>query len=211
MSSVSLEGFYRRTNNPIEQFTSIVDGINYSTVENLGKEESLGGEMMLNLGLTKWWSIMGSGSLFDRKLSGTMGSVSSKRSTDWNFRGNTTIRLKTGTSFQLNYLYNAPSLTAQGKRGATYSTSLAIRQEMLKKKASLTLQVRDFIGDMQTSMTTQTPTYFSTNTMKRESKVFTLTFTYRINNYKADTKRNTQERDTNNNDQGAGDMGGGMM
>lgn len=210
MSSVSLEGFYRKTNNPIQQFTSVVDDINYSTVGNLGKDESLGGEMMLNLGLTKWWSIMGSGSIFDRKLSGAMEGVSSKRSTDWNFRGNTTVRLKTGTSFQLNYLYNAPSLTAQGKRGATYSTSLAIRQDVLKKKGSLTLQVRDFIGDMQTSMTTQTSTYFSNNVFKRESKVFTLTFTYRINNYKADNKRNTQEREMNN-DQGAGDMGGGMM
>ena len=205
MSSVSFEGFYRKTNNPIQQFTSIVNDINYSTVGNLGKDERAGGEMTLNLGLTKWWSIMGSGSLFNRKLSGSMHGVSSKSNTDWNFRGNTTLRLKTGTSFQLNYLYNAPSITAQGTRGASYSTSLAIRQDVLKKKGNLTLQIRDFVGDMETSMTTKTPTFYSSSIMKRESKVITLTFMYRINNYKAE-KRSAPEM--NNDSDRNGDMGG---
>ena len=104
-------------------------------------------------------------------------------------------------------MYNAPSITGQGTRGASYSTSMAIRQDMLKKKASLTLQLRDFIGDMKNSMTVKTSTFDSYNVTKRESKVIILTFTYRINNYKAE-KRPAPEM---NNDSGGNDMGGGMM
>jgi len=200
-SSISLEGFYRKTNNPIQQISNIVEGINYMTVENLGKDESLGAEATLNIGLTKWWTLNGSGSLYNYKLTGEMENISSRSSTNWNLRANTMFRFKTGTSVQLNYTYNAPTVTAQGTRGAFYNTGLAVRQEMLKKKASITLQFRDWIGDPKFEMTTRTNNFYSFNQMQRETKVITVTFTYRINNYKAQKR----SEDMNDNS-GGGDM-----
>ena len=205
MSYVSLEGFYRKTNNPFQQISSYKDGISYGRSVNYGKDEATGVETMLNLGLTKWWSVTASGSLFNRSLTDTANSVQSN--TEWNLRGNTSVRFKTGTSLQINYMYNAPAITGQGTRGASYTTSVAIRQDLFKKKTSLTLQLRDFIGDMRTRMTVNTPTFNSYSLMKRESRVIMLTFTYRINNYKAE-KRPAPEM---NNDSGVNDMGGGMM
>lgn len=214
-SFISIEGFYRKTNDPIQQITNIeeineggeIKRINVMTSTNLGKDESLGGELMLNIGLTKWWTINGSGSLYNYKLTGDMENVKSRTSTNWNLRANTLLRFKTGTTLQLNYMYNAPTVTAQGSRGAFYNTGVAIKQDFLKRKASLTLQFRDWIGDPKFKMTTKTSNFYSYNQFQRETKVVTLTFTYRINNYKAQNKRNAEDM---NND-GGGDMGGEMM
>lgn len=206
LSFVTVEGFYRKTNNPIQQITNVIDGINYMTVTNLGKDESLGGEAMLNIGLTKTWTLNGSGSLYHYKLTGDMDKVKSRTSTNWDLRANTMLRLKTGTTLQLNFMYNAPSVTAQGTRGSFYTTGFAVRQDMLKKKASLTLQFRDWIGNPKFEMTTQTNNFYSFSQMKRETQVITATFTYRINNYKAQNNRRGAE-DMNS----GGDMGGGEM
>lgn len=204
-SSVTLEGFYRKTNNPIQNITNVIDNINYMTVTNLGKDESLGGEAMLNVGLTKIWTANVSGSLYHYKLTGDMEKVKSRTSTNWDMRANTMLRFKTGTSLQLNFMYNAPSVTAQGTRGSFYTTGIAVRQDMLKKKASLTLQFRDWIGNPKMEMTTQTSNFYSFNQMKRETQVITATFTYRINNYKAQNRRNSDDM---GGDSGAG---GGEM
>jgi outer membrane receptor protein involved in Fe transport len=208
-SFASIEGFYKKTNNPMQRITNVIDGISYNTTSNLGKDERIGVEGMLNLGITKWWTLNGSGSVYHYKLSGDMENVDSKSSTNWDLRANSMFRFKTGTSLQLNYFYNAPTVTAQGSSGAFYSTGIALRQELLKRKASLTLNYRDFIGSPSMENKTETINFYSFNRSKRETNVLTVTFTYRINNYKSQqNKRNSEEM---NNDSGGGFEGGEMM
>lgn len=201
-SFISAEGFYRKTNNPMQMDISSENNITIMTMKNLGKEEALGVEFMLNAAITKKWSFNASSSIYNDKLTGNMESATSKSSTNWNLRGNTMYRLKTGTSIQVNGMYNAPTITAQGTRGAFFTTGLAIRQDLFKNKASLTLQARDILGEMKMKMTAESSSLYSSSIMKRETKVFTLTFSYRINNYKQ-AKRNQEE--INSGDQG-GDM-----
>lgn len=207
-SFVSVEGFYRKTDNPMQRITSFVDGISYNTTTNLGKDERAGAEAMLNVGLTKWWTINGSGSVYHYKLMGEMENGKSRTSTNWDLRANSMFRFKTGTSVQLNYFYSAPTVTAQGSRGAFYSTGIAVRQDLLKKKASLTVNFRDFIGDPQMEMKTETSNFYNFNRSKRETNVLTVTFTYRINNYKSQNKRGPAEE---MNEQGGGDFEGEEM
>lgn len=203
-SFISAEGFYRKTDNPMQMDLRVENGVNIMTMRNLGKDESLGVEFMLNAALTKKWNVNVSSSVYNYKLTGAMENTDSKSNTNWNIRGNTMYRFKTGTSLQLNGMYNAPTITAQGTRGAFFTTGLAIRQELFKNKASLTLQARDILGEMKMKMTSQTSNFYSYSIMKRETKVFTLTFTYRINNYKQQSKR---QEEMSSGDQG-GDQGG---
>jgi hypothetical protein len=158
---------------------------------------------MLNLGLTKWWTLNGSGSLYNYKLTGDMENIGTRSSTNWNLRANSMFRFNTGTTVQLNYMYNAPSVTAQGTRGAFNTTGIAVRQDYLKKKASITLNFRDWIGDPKMQMTTDTRNFYTFSQMKRETKVITVTLTYKINNYKAqDRRRSTEDMNENGNDMG---------
>jgi|ERR1035437_6515734 hypothetical protein len=86
-------------------------------------------------------------------------------------------------------MYPFPSITPQGTREGFSFTNVGIKQEIFKRKASLTLQVRDLFGTMKFASTYSTPNLYSYNSMRRESRVVTVTFTYRINNFKQQARR----------------------
>ncbi len=90
---------------------------------------------------------------------------------------------------------------AQGTRSGFYSSTLAIKHSMFKEKASLTLQARDVFGDPHTITTTESAHQYKYSDFHRESPVFMLTFSYRINNYKAKQNGKKGESDTTPNEQ----------
>jgi outer membrane receptor protein involved in Fe transport len=65
-SMVSLEAYYRLTHNKVERVQSVyADNVILHSVENVGKDYVFGSELMLNLGLSKWWNLNLMGNLYD--------------------------------------------------------------------------------------------------------------------------------------------------
>jgi outer membrane receptor protein involved in Fe transport len=197
-SVFSIEGYYRQTNNLISDIKIFNpdDSITTNTVANFKRDYSVGGEAMLDIPITKWWNFNITSSVFKYHIDGSKEDSTAARNTvTMNARANSTIRLKWGMQIQANYFYNAPSVTPQGTREGYSFTTIGIRQDLLKKKASLTLQVRDLFGTMKFNSTTEYAGYYSYDRRKRESPIFTLTFTYRINNYKQQARSDRNERE----------------
>ena len=153
-SYLTVEGFYRETDNPMESVNRPVNDTIYSTNVNYDYDRSAGVEIMLNLALSKWFIFNASSSIYNDYLyAGDKSSIlnyyyvanRSENIGTWNIKINPSFRLQTGTSAQINFQYNAPSNAPQGTRKGNYSNSIGIRQDMLKHKGSLTLQIRDFI------------------------------------------------------------------
>ena len=94
----------------------------------------------------------------------------------------------------------------QGHRDAFSFTSIGIKQDMLKKKASLTFQVRDIFGTGKFVNTTTTTGLYEYFSMKRESPVVMLSFSYRINNYKQQPQKGSSS-DINETDMNGGNGG----
>lgn len=209
-SFLSVEGFYRSTKDLIQNPIISNKKSNYDTITfvNVNHDRSMGVEFMLNLAFAKWVNFNASSSIFDYRMYSD--SLEINRTTTWNLRINPTFRLPTGTSIQFNYQYNAPTITLQGTRNGNYTSSLGIRQEILKRKGSLTLQVRGLLGQEKYSNTISTPLGYTYNYNKRETRVVMLTFNYRINNYKAQQNKRNAE-DTNPGNGGEVDMNGGGM
>ncbi len=209
-SFLSVEGFYRETDNPMEQVSRPVDDTIHSTTVNYDYDVSKGVEIMLNLALAKWFNFNASTNIYnDHLYAGDKTSILnlyyvaniSENLNTWNIKINPSFRLTTGTSAQFNYQYNAPSNAPQGTRKGNYSNSIGIRQDILKHKGSLTLQIRDFIPNSDKYATTSNygnSLVTNYNYFQREQWVFMLTFSYRINNYKAQAKRNNEEINNNN-------------
>jgi hypothetical protein len=126
----------------------------------------------------------------------------------WNIRVNPTFHLSKITTIQVSYAYNAPTITAQGTRSGYYFSTLGIRQSLFKQKGSLTLQVRDLVGHTNYISTVESAHQYKYSNFQRESQVFLLTFSYRINNYKA--KQNKQNQDNTNTDSNEQDMEQGL-
>lgn len=205
----SLEGFYRQTTDMISQKNDTVGKTTIQTFSNFGASYTAGSEAMLNMPLNKWWTVNASGSMYQYHIDASSENrTSAQNSTNWNARINSTFRMNWGMQLQLNYFYNGPSATPQGHREAFSFTSIGLKQEMLKKKASLTLQVRDIFGTGKFTNTVNSTGLYQYTSMKREAPVVMLTFSYKINNFKQQPqKRNTD--DSSESDFGGG-SGGGM-
>jgi hypothetical protein len=166
---------------------------------------SLGTEAMINMPITKWWTLNATTSAYKYHINAT-GSDSAKNTITWNSRFNSTFQFKWGMQIQANFFYNAPSITPQGKREGFYFTTIGLRQELFKKKASLTLQARDLFGNMKFANTSEAPGLYRFNSFKRESPVFMLTFSYRINNFKQQMRRNNENGNEQDYNGGGEDM-----
>ena len=194
-SFVSLETFYRTTNDLMTRITEVKDGISYLTSENLNRDYSMGGEIMGNINATKWLLINTSFSLYDYKLKGEVLGVSvDKESTNYSGRVNATIKISPESRVQLTGFYRGPSVSAQGDQKGTVFTNVSYRQDFMKKKLSATLSCRDLLGTMRMQGTSNGDNFKSTFKMTREPRILMLTLSYKINNYKMDREAPQEEQ-----------------
>jgi len=193
-SFVSLETFYRTTNNLMTRLTNVVDGISYMTIDNLNRDYSMGGEIMGNLNMTKWLLVNTSFTLYNYKLKGeVLGNSVDKQSTNYSGRLNATVKFTPESRLQLTGFYRGPSVSAQGDQKGMIFTNLSYRQDFMKKKLSATLSVRDLLGTARFQGTSYGDNFKSTFKMTREPRVLMLTLSYKINNYKMDKSAPTEE------------------
>ena len=191
-SFISLEGFYRVTNNLITQVTELGDdGIFYINTENLNNDYSLGSEIMGNLNIKDWLIFNGSFSLYRYRIEGeVLGESIDRKSTNYTGRLNTTVKLSPNSRIQMTGYYRGPSVSAQGDRSDFFFSNLSYRQDLLKKKLTATLSLRDVFGTMKFERTSSGVDFSDRFKRKRESQVVTLTLSYKLNNFKLDRGSN---------------------
>ncbi len=202
-SFVSLETFYRTTNNLMTRIMDLKpDGIIYMSTDNLNRDYSTGGEIMGNINMTKWLLVNTSFTLYNYKLKGEiLGKSVDKQSTNYSGRLNATIKISPESRVQLTGFYRGPSVSAQGEQKGMVFTNLSYRQDFMKKKLSATLSVRDLLGTMKMQGTSFGDNFKSTFKMQREPRVLMLTLSYKINNYKMDRQAPAEQQS-----QGTDDM-----
>ncbi|NOR87818.1 MAG: TonB-dependent receptor [Bacteroidales bacterium] len=187
---VSLEGYYRVTNNKVERIRSVYEeNVMLTTYENVGKDYSLGLEFLFSFQLFKWWEVDLMGDLYNYRIEGVLYEEDfSNSSTNWSSRFNHTFKIKKTTKIQINSMYNGASVTAQGETSGYYMVNFAIRQDFMDKKMSATFQVRDIFSTAKHEFTSSGPDFYNYSEYDRESPIVTLTLSYRFNNYKPDRK-----------------------
>jgi outer membrane receptor protein involved in Fe transport len=206
---ISIEGYYRITNNKIERVQSVYNAdVALQTIENVGKDYTFGTEFMTNYDLNRWWNVnlmatvyhyAVEGQLFDRDFS--------RDSRNWNLRLNNTIKLTPETRLQITGMYNSPSVSSQGTREDFYLINLGLKQNFFGRSLSATVQIRDLLKTGKWESTTEGPDFYSHNVSRRDPMV-ALTLTYNINNYK-EKKQNNRSSDEENGNGGEMEEGSG--
>ncbi len=201
----SVEAYYKITNNKIERIRTVYDdNITLHLTENVGKDFSLGNELMLNFDLINNWNVNLLGNVYRYEIeSERNGLPFESESTNWSLRFNNSIKLLTNTSFQVNGQYNSPTVTSQGRREGSFALNLAVRQDLFDKILSATLQIRDVLSTRSREFTTETDNYFSNTFMEFESPMVMLNLKYNIN----PIKKNNGGRNRSGNG-GGNDFGG---
>lgn len=195
--SFSSEVYYRMSNNKIEGIRSVdTSNVTLQSFANVGKDYSLGTEIMASTDLFKFWSVDLMGNIYDYRIEGSMlGKDFSKHSFNWRARLNNVFKLPEEFSLQVNTEYNSPSVSSQTKTEGFVATDLALRKDFMERKLSLTLQVRDIFGTAKMESTTTGAGLYTYSNMRRESPMVMLNLRYSLNNFKQDKSRRPQGDD----------------
>lgn len=190
-SMISAEVYYRVTNNKIERVRSVYqEDVTLMTFENVGKDYSLGTELMFNFDPMEFWNINLMGNFYNYRVKGQLNDKDFDReSISWTTRFNNTLKIGDVTRIQCNFRYNSPRVSSQGEREGYFTTSLAVKRDFLDKMLSLTLQVRDVFGTAQFEYTSSGTDFYTHNLYDRESPMVMLNMRFNINNYKSERDR----------------------
>jgi outer membrane receptor protein involved in Fe transport len=188
-TSITAELYYRQTNNMMSRVSSLrEDNVMIHTMDNIGKDHSLGTEIMFNVTPWKWWDISLTGTLFRYWIKGEIeGEVVDQVTNTYNARLNNFFKLKWNTRLQLMAFYNAPSVTAQGERGGSFMINGGARQDFLKNKLTAAVQIRDIFRTMNMSFISESDDFYMKSERHPMGPIFTISLSYRINNYKNKT------------------------
>lgn len=184
--AVSTELFYRTTENNIERIQRVYrENIVMNTFENVGKDISIGIEIMVNAELFKWWEADVTANFYDYRVIGSLDDVEfDKHSFTYNVRMNNSFRLWENTNIQFNPSYHGPEIEPQERETAYWRFDGAIQQSFLNKKLKATLQVRNIFGTAKYESFTEGADFYEYTLYKYKSPIVILNLSYSINNFK---------------------------
>lgn len=182
---LSLEAYYRITNNKVERIRSVYsEDVILTTFENVGNDYSLGVEAMYNVSVFRWWDLNVSGNYYYYKIAGSLEEQDFDRtSNNWNSRLNNTFNIQKNIQFQISSRYNSSTVSAQGKQSAYYTLDAAMKFNFLQKRLAVNLQARDILGTSNREYTSSGTDFNLYSKYEPVSPVFLVTLTYRFNNY----------------------------
>jgi len=206
--------YYRYTRN-VEQRINEVTEYNGNTVtvvipQNLDDSHSYGFEANASVNPVKWWTLSGDVNFYRYKMQGTYeDQYYSSDDFSWNTRFNSKFRLPAGTNMQFIFFYRAPKEGIQGTRENFYMLNAAISKDVLKGNGTLTFNVRDVLDSMRFRYTLgddDDDELYSYNEWRHRSRIYTLTFVYRLNQKKRMGRNGNQRNGNGDSDFGGEDM-----
>ena len=204
--------YYNRAKNPFlfirRQTGNFVNNVPVliSTPINLDIENRFGIEFTTNFSVAKWWKLNTNFNFFQSDVNGiynyTLKSNNSqitenfeRISTNWFVKINSKITLPYKIDWQLNGIYTAPQNTPQGKSIGIYNINLAFSKDILKDKATVSLNVSDLFNSTKMIRQFNLPTIESYTEMQRKVRQINLSFTYRFNKKKEEKPVRSRQED----------------
>lgn len=185
--NISIDGFFRKTGNKITsvQYFDEEKGLIYREFVNLNNDKALGSEASFMCDIAKWLDVNLSGSYYYYEVEDLTGETAGYRtSNNWDTRLITTFKLPTETRIQVNFTYESPSATAQGRREGYHFTDITVRQDFFKKQLSATLEVGDIFATRTSESYLYGDNLYIYENEIPEHRVVTFTLSYRLNNFK---------------------------
>ena len=174
--------YYRYKQNGFTQvITKLNDSTYLTTHENLSNDQSAGLELIFSAKPAKFISANLSSNFFYNLIDASNLGYSAKKtvvSMSMNF--NMTIAFTKNTMLQVSSNYRSPRLTPQGKSFGTYVFNSGIRQDLFKKKLSVTLTGSDLFKTLRQKNEINTPFLNQLSIGRRDARIFYLGLSYRF-------------------------------
>ena len=156
----------------------------YITPINVGSEDRLGWEFSVNYSPFNWWKLNGSFNYYKISRSGA-GLVPDYKDSSWFTRINSRVKLPAKIDWQTTFDYRAGNETFQSKTDPRIGINLAFSKDVLKDKATLSLNVSDLLNSRKRKSETIIEDFVhSTSEFQWRERQIRLSFTYRFNQKK---------------------------
>lgn len=189
-ASISSSLYYRYTKGKIISVRRVDDNGNSITIpENLATENSFGAEFTGSYSPYPWWKLDGSFNFFRAITDGSNLSDEFESDTySWMVRLLSRTTVWKNTDIQLRGNYEAPQQTPQGRRKSLATLDLSISKDVIKNKATITLNVLDVFNSRRYRSITEGANFYASGSSQGRLRQVNLTFQYRLRQAKKKAK-----------------------
>ncbi len=190
-SFFNFDTYYRVTHNKIEHIQSVyAENVTLESIDNIGSDYSLGGEVNLRYDVLKRWNVNLMGDFYHYRVTGSFLDNSFNRTSfNWGSRLSNTFKLGKAWQVQLDGMYHSPSVSSQGRRESFFRSNMAIRKDFMNRKLSAILQIRDIFGTSKRESTSSGPGFSTYYYRDFETPIVMFTLKLNINNYKENRRQ----------------------
>ncbi len=106
------------------------------------------------------------------------------------------MNLGSGWNLQVNGFYRSPIIMLQGEMDAMYSASAGVRKNIWGNSGTISLNISDIFNTMRFSMYNYGDNFTMDMERWRTSRMISLGFTYRINEFERRNNRRSRDNGT---------------
>ncbi|HSJ67803.1 MAG TPA: TonB-dependent receptor [Anditalea sp.] len=187
--------YHRFSTNVQTRVIALLDNnVAVQTRENAASRSNTGLELINQFEFTNWWDMMISADLFYSEIRGDNieeGFTNSNFSWTLNLLSN--INVPNFVSFQIQGNYRGPIVLPQGEIEPLYGVNIGAKKNIMNDRATISLNVSDVFNTRIFRITTEDARFDQRRVFNRETRIGTLTFTYRFGGFR--DRSSQRERD----------------
>jgi outer membrane receptor protein involved in Fe transport len=201
---------YAFSNNSIQNVSTLIDTVTYTTYQNLGSNRTLGLNLNTNFNITKQFTVSINGELSHIWLKGTYnGNFYTNDGYTGRAFGNLAYKFDGGYRLALDAGYFSGDVTLQGKSSAFIFNSYVVSKEFFKKTFTVSLVANNPYSKYRSYHGyTRTNDFYNTYSGTNPNRNFAIRLNYKFGKLNSEIKKN--QRGINNDDtKGGGKSSGG--
>lgn len=177
--------YYRyRTNGFTEVIRPINDSTLLTTSENLAKDQAAGMELIFSATTGKFTSNLSSNIFYNQIDASNLGYSKSKAIVAFSANLNSSYSLSKNNMVQFSTNFRSARLTPQGKVFARYISNIGMRQDFLKKKATVTITVSDLFASGKDKREFNSVYFNQYSVGRRDTRIIYIGASYRFGKVK---------------------------
>lgn len=213
-SVINASVFYRTTENVIESAILPVDGTAatgqrfLTTYLNIGRSQSYGLNVFASYNPKPKWTLMTNLGLNTYEVNNSSSNINTGTFVNYTVFGRSAYALPGGWNTEIWGVINSPKRTFQGKTDAMYFYGAAVKKEIMKKQASIGLNVLNpFSRDLVINTVNKGANYEQSTNIHYPLRSFGVNFSYKFGKLKfTQPKKGVKNDDVKKEEQGG--MGG---
>lgn len=211
-SVINASIFYRETRNVIESV--YLPNQKLTTYFNVGNNRSYGGNLFGSYNPLPKWTLMGNFSVNTYDVINTQTNVSTGLYANYTVFARSAIAFKGGWNTEIFGVYNASKKTFQGTTGAMTFYGGALKKDIMKKKATIGVNMLNpFTRDLHLRTINQGTDFLQSTNIYYPLRSFGVNFSYKFG--KVTFSQPKKKKGINNDDlkseEGGGGLGGGIQ